>query len=243
MDHPRGCGEKPRLALGRAVGPGSSPRVRGKEAARYMRDDLTRIIPAGAGKRCAVVPCVSSLRDHPRGCGEKRKRLQVTRDLWGSSPRVRGKDPQGDPPPTPHRDHPRGCGEKSLRRKFLRGRAGSSPRVRGKDDFGLSPAEAERIIPAGAGKRLRVYSLGRRRGDHPRGCGEKCGGCVSVGLYGGSSPRVRGKGPPGCGTAQSGWIIPAGAGKSHPGRQRTPPSRDHPRGCGEKAANKPLTKI
>ena len=53
-DHPRGCGEK---RLWRGVSPrgwGSSPRVRGKGTLSYNGITLSRIIPAGAGKRGLV---------------------------------------------------------------------------------------------------------------------------------------------------------------------------------------------
>ena len=74
-------------------------------------------------------------RDHPRGCGEKKKTVDVTCDNVGSSPRVRGKVvrsvllgaclgiiPAGAGKRSPGartslvvRDHPRGCGEKMVR--------------------------------------------------------------------------------------------------------------------------------
>ena len=152
-----------------------------------------RIIPAGAGKSCMAGPNSLMVRDHPRGCGEKKH----GEDGWvvrkGSSPRVRGKgllhrlshsqaqiipagagkrQNQGDNL-TKNRDHPRGCGEKVelLRREVAE--LGSSPRVRGK------------VPPRNRARRWRP----------------------------GSSPRVRGKAlvsPAGLGKV---GIIPAGAGK------------------------------
>ena len=50
---------------------------------------------------------------------------------------------------------------------------GSSPRVRGKGILQYRASRMLRIIPAGAGKRWVYSGVGRRRGDHPRGCGEK----------------------------------------------------------------------
>ena len=134
-----------------------------------------------------------------------------------------------------HADHPRGCGEKRRLLALLFVRPGSSPRVRGKAKPGRPSSLSSRIIPAGAGK-----SLGRRGGrpplrDHPRGCGEKVFGLVSITPPLGSSPRVRGKALRGVSRRPLAGIIPAGAGKSRPlcngGRFRG----DHPRGCGEKA--------
>ena len=70
-DHPRGCGEKaPAYSPGLPCA-GSSPRVRGKGSSSVRVSEMFRIIPAGAGKSgLLVLPC-RSLRDHPRGCGEK----------------------------------------------------------------------------------------------------------------------------------------------------------------------------
>ena len=71
-DHPRGCGEKERVAVLEAKCQGSSPRVRGKVdlLGRVLR--VHRIIPAGAGKRSQTSNTMLQTRDHPRGCGEKR---------------------------------------------------------------------------------------------------------------------------------------------------------------------------
>ena len=70
-DHPRGCGEKARLAWFMYCVAGSSPRVRGKVSPRGAGKRWGRIIPAGAGKRPWGLPRSPRLGDHPRGCGEK----------------------------------------------------------------------------------------------------------------------------------------------------------------------------
>ena len=52
---------------------GSSPRVRGKDAAFCEAADVEGIIPAGAGKRKNEKTPTGGPWDHPRGCGEKKK--------------------------------------------------------------------------------------------------------------------------------------------------------------------------
>ena len=192
--------------------------------------------------------------DHPRGCGEKTIAALETCRESGSSPRVRGKDPNlrswerygGIIPAgagkSPHQlstyylfeDHPRGCGEKNKASRLKRLRQGSSPRVRGKDGGSGGPIALRGIIPAGAGKSLGFLFVIRDGGDHPRGCGEKGDVRGEKSGAGGSSPRVRGKDKFHGTELEAGRIIPAGAGK----RRRCCSSRtrrmDHPRGCGEK---------
>ena len=70
-DHPRLCGEKftdPPLAL---AGQGSPPPMRGKENRLISVLSEFGITPAYAGKRAYFAVEVSSVRDHPRLCGEK----------------------------------------------------------------------------------------------------------------------------------------------------------------------------
>ncbi len=76
-DHPRGCGEKILEQRDRAHTEGSPPRVRGK--ARELRDKaaLIGITPAGAGKSFPERSLLSPSQDHPRGCGEKTKRIPI----------------------------------------------------------------------------------------------------------------------------------------------------------------------
>ena len=57
---------------------------------------------------------------------------------------------------------------------------------------------------------------------------------IVVITFGGSSPRVRGKGGDFAEDSRGEGIIPAGAGKRPAGRRWPRWRRDHPRGCGEK---------
>ena len=154
--------------------------------------------------------------------------------IWGSPPRMRGKEQRGHeggrrPGITPAyagkstsrcarrrrpRDHPRVCGEKRNRCGRLYRGAGSPPRMRGKVASPRENSAPPGITPAYAGKRMYEFSYCCSGWDHPRVCGEKANRSKKgyVGL--GSPPRMRGKAVP--------WW-PAGSN-----------SRDHPRVCGEK---------
>ena len=70
-DHPRACGEQLARRLIAYCGWGSSPRMRGAERLKRRLELLAGIIPAHAGSRIKECSCNSSLRDHPRACGEQ----------------------------------------------------------------------------------------------------------------------------------------------------------------------------
>ena len=53
-DHPRVCGEHPSLTIGGNVYRGSSPRMRGTPAMRFLQERGVGIIPAYAGNTSAV---------------------------------------------------------------------------------------------------------------------------------------------------------------------------------------------
>ena len=178
----------------------------------------------------------------------------------GSSPRVRGKvwhrlasgegggiipagagkRGRGRPGREEAGDHPRGCGEKAEALKARVFRLGSSPRVRGKGSVTPAASAFFGIIPAGAGKRPSPRATSQSRRDHPRGCGEKQGRRRRAEVFPGSSPRVRGKVRVAPISPRLVGIIPAGAGKRGAGRPDCLPTRDHPRGCGEKTGLKTL---
>ena len=233
-DHPRRCGEKRAASRAARSAGGSSPRVRG-EAGRLIYPLAARwIIPAGAGRRLVSRCPRPRGRDHPRGCGEKHRRLGGHGHHPGSSPRVRGEEavfpaeveavgiiPAGAGRRLPphlrqrcERDHPRGCGEKVSPGAGMGGARGSSPRVRGEEKAAAALAASFRIIPAGAGRRTCRPTSQRASEDHPRGCGEKRRLPQLDRRRLGSSPRVRGEVAfPQCEPGAYG-IIPAGAGRS-----------------------------
>ena len=151
-----------------------------------------RIIPADAGSTCTSLPDSTSLRDHPRGCGEHPLLLTVWDKFQGSSPRMRGAQvpsvalrvshgiipaDAGSTTPMvtvkyPRGDHPRGCGEHLCQQCLSVVPAGSSPRMRGARSASYYLGSGRRIIPADAGSTLSpAYARWMIR-DHPRGCGE-----------------------------------------------------------------------
>ena len=234
--HPRACGENIDCAYYPHGETGSSPRVRGKRG-RCRRRPLHRgLIPARAGKTRAGASTIRRRRAHPRACGENAGNSYEEMSMMGSSPRVRGKQPQRRPTPSPprliparagktnttafplewDRAHPRACGENRTAGKSLSNRAGSSPRVRGK--LGGIPLTCYRIglIPARAGKTGSFVAVSITPKAHPRACGENPRRTVTLSAIRGSSPRVRGKhkdrktGKPTIG------LIPARAGKTTP---------------------------
>ncbi len=172
-DHPRVCGEKlpvRRAAAGRA---GSPPRMRGKVAAISAYNAAPGITPAYAGKSTLHRDDAPLSWDHPRVCGEKKRKGNSPHARTGSPPRMRGKVPAGflevvQPRITPayagksvisgslwlsSRDHPRVCGEKSSHTGELSLPLGSPPRMRGKDSPACCSWPCIGITPAYAGKR------------------------------------------------------------------------------------------
>ena len=90
-DHPRACGEKMGLNWRPPYTMGSPPRMRGKGTSRFRGRCPSRITPAHAGKRPALLAAPRGPRDHPRVCGEK-SLMTCRRIFWtGSPPHMRGK--------------------------------------------------------------------------------------------------------------------------------------------------------
>ena len=105
--------------------------MRGKPSLDTYRNNCRGITPAGAGKTLEGVEVDSTLKDHPRRCGENRGISTITLTKLGSPPQVRGKLTAFDGQPlelgiTPAGagktvavnrrdkdalDHPRRCGE------------------------------------------------------------------------------------------------------------------------------------
>ena len=89
-DHPRMCGEHGRLATMPCRSPGSSPHVRGAQRLERQSCSLSGIIPACAGSTSWETLRRSSIRDHPRMCGEHPLVTSSASPSAGSSPHVRG---------------------------------------------------------------------------------------------------------------------------------------------------------
>ena len=199
-DHPRVCGEKADITGHNIVCRGSPPRVRGKGIQQRNCWVTMRITPACAGKRRALPRSQPALGDHPRVCGEKVTTASPEGGRRGSPPRVRGKvschcwiTPQLGITPacagkrlcypfflSPLWDHPRVCGEKHRPSKTQSRPAGSPPRVRGKVISSASEMRKPGITPACAGKSSRLLRSPVNHKDHPRVCGEKRNGAISI---------------------------------------------------------------
>ncbi len=87
--HPRACGEH-RDAYGSRRTDGSSPRLRGTEAARRPRHASRRFIPAPAGNTRRRWRRRSTRRFIPAPAGNTRRRAASSQPPVGSSPRLRG---------------------------------------------------------------------------------------------------------------------------------------------------------
>ena len=171
-DHPRACGANNTTDDSYNLDHGSSPRVRGKLTLGVHVGDVRRIIPARAGQTMTSSKSIVAWTDHPRACGANTPSLKWCRYRFGSSPRVRGKQPAGDRLLLPlriiparagqtgtssvrhHRrpDHPRACGANQDVVAMNTNMIGSSPRVRGKRNPKLRLHARGRIIPARAGQ-------------------------------------------------------------------------------------------
>ena len=201
-DHPRVCGEHGMADIGDAFNSGSSPRMRGTPYSPYPTARCTGIIPAYAGNTTSPVRVTSSLRDHPRVCGEHSYAVEAMRSGQGSSPRMRGTQSslQWDAveagiipayagnteswnyaPPSP-RDHPRVCGEHLCSKCNASFMTGSSPRMRGTRPMCCLMKPSYGIIPAYAGNTRAPEQPVSQQRDHPRVCGEhlRCQGCHLV---------------------------------------------------------------
>ena len=130
------------------------------------------------------------------------------------------------------------CGEKPSQLTTVSPRKGSPPRVRGKEcpmpDLRLGAG----ITPACAGKRVRADRQWHKDRDHPRVCGEKVSSAALMMIVAGSPPRVRGKAVAAYNSVAAEGITPACAGKSTLRKTAGSTYRDHPRVCGEKAAER-----
>ena len=158
-DHPRVCGEKPRIFFMSIRSAGSPPRMRGKGQPLYIVVSESGITPACAGKSPCPIVSSTTLQDHPRVCGEKFRAYAKIWNEWGSPQRMRGKAEDtrsagrtaGITPACAGksvaitcrawypRDHPRVCGEKEAGALSEVYETGSPPRVRGKAPKGVRP--------------------------------------------------------------------------------------------------------
>ena len=170
--HPRSRGENSGMVVVPMVTNGSSPLTRGKPALPVALGDVSRLIPAHAGKTYRHFRPRPHSGAHPRSRGEnwpcRRRRFPPE----GSSPLTRGKPPcrrgghrpRGLIPAHAGKTllhwlglgalpaHPRSRGENYPPNLLMGEEAGSSPLTRGKRHFQALNNLSLRLIPAHAGK-------------------------------------------------------------------------------------------
>ena len=174
--HPRACGEQTSADYAETTNTGSSPRVRGTGQLGPPRLFLARFIPARAGTEPLEPDNFRPLRFIPARAGNREGGL-----FFFLLPSV----------------HPRACGEQGRRSSGLPRSIGSSPRVRGTAMNETTHPWDRRFIPARAGNRCAGDELETLVGPvHPRACGEQEPPLIVSSVAAGSSPRVRGTGPP-----------------------------------------------
>ena len=182
-DHPRGCGDKTTCALKKEQTKGSPPRMRGQGDYDSHLYIIWRITPADAGTSWVLPFTRQPSQDHPRGCGDKSVKPNISAYPQGSPPRMRGQELfvselinrrgitpadagtscNSRPSKRSGKDHPRGCGDKVTVPSRVARPVGSPPRMRGQAlsiPPGLFPS---RITPADAGtRRLRNRKTGTK---------------------------------------------------------------------------------
>ena len=100
---PACAGNGPGRQRARLWPPASSPRVRGTAIWRQSLRHLTRFIPACAGNGVAEQLIAAGVTVHPRVCGERAQKVDPGSPRIGSSPRVRGTDPDATRVDVEHR--------------------------------------------------------------------------------------------------------------------------------------------
>ena len=239
---------------------GSSPLTRGKPGNRSDQSEVTRLIPAHAGKTTANQYSYNGWEAHPRSRGENGASPSSATGCEGSSPLTRGKPgigrrcprlsglipahagktPSKPPKKWPPAAHPRSRGENGHLAHPAPHTRGSSPLTRGKRWHSRFRVQPDRLIPAHAGKTCCSTMWGRNFPAHPRSRGENGDALIAAVNPTGSSPLTRGKHP------YMGWrhahrrLIPAHAGKTERGVQVSPWDQAHPRSRGE---NRPRTAV
>ena len=106
--------------------------------------------------------------------------------------------------------------------------------MRGKEKGRRTHKVKSGITPAYAGKSAYLSPEDTAGRDHPRVCGEKLCPAEPYYFFGGSPPRMRGKGQKGLIFVLQPRITPAYAGKSGLSSKNILQVKDHPRVCGEK---------
>ena len=212
-----------------------------------------QIIPASAGNTPLSVDPEGRCQDHPRIRGEHGHVVKLMLTPLGSSPHPRGtlggeigmlmsvriipasagntsgsRNPRGG-----KWDHPRIRGEHTDPRFSVTLFSGSSPHPRGTPHAGRRSKDRRRIIPASAGNTFPETQAPPGPQDHPRIRGEHNVRFPSGSLIQGSSPHPRGTPAHASQKISFAGIIPASAGNTKLGDERSKRQGDHPRIRGE----------
>ena len=176
-----------------------------------------RNIPAHAGKTPTRRASARRVQEHPRARGENSLLMRSVASTAGTSPRTRGKRGVAELIADTSREHPRARGENQSSVLKSTPALGTSPRTRGKPHRKARSSPERRNIPAHAGKTLPALTRISAWGEHPRARGENRPARRRGVRKGGTSPRTRGKLPPGASFEFKGGNIPAHAGKTNNG--------------------------
>ena len=167
------CGADVSSSAAEFIGPGSSPRVRGRPLVRTQAEKQNQA--------------------HPRVCGADRYLCSPLVWRRGSSPRVRGRPSIRRRPIVQMGLIPACAGQTGHRLDVCGVVVGSSPRVRGRPTRRTTCRGRRRLIPACAGQTCRWVLALRFARAHPRVCGADNARIWANSSSRGSSPRVRGR--------------------------------------------------
>ena len=228
--------------------------MRGKVRAAPLGAGDAGITPACAGKRGEGQGGPAGLWDHPRVCGEKRRRARRSSWIMGSPPRVRGKEVRsrgsvsfcritpayaGKRYPRPFLcngswDHPRVCGEEHKAFSDPALRRGITPAYAGKSAYPPPPLDKVPGSPPRMRGRAPPHAVKRRpSGITPAYAGKSTRSTIRLLFAMGSPPRMRGRGFEYVKQYGEAGITPAYAGKRIYICRNPDCGRDHPRVCGE----------
>ena len=141
------------------------------------------------------------------------------------------------------RAHPRECGADAENLQHGDRYTGSSPRVRGRPSLRIRRTFPSGLIPASAGQTTSPVKMIRIVPAHPRECGADPVGWRPAVKSEGSSPRVRGRHCPQCGTVCLCGLIPASAGQTCMNRPSFFGFGAHPRECGADTYSGPVCMV
>ncbi len=210
--HPRRRGEHVGVGNDTGVEVGSSPQARGTPNIRSQINEVTRLIPAGAGNTQYGWGCVGAGPAHPRRRGEHRIVIAKRAPSSGSSPQARGTLEADTAAALAVRlipagagntatcacrvaiagAHPRRRGEHAIASMDKVEDWGSSPQARGTPQVARPHDDRPGLIPAGAGNTPRAPCAISRARAHPRRRGEHSQFASTYFAIRGSSPQARG---------------------------------------------------